>query len=62
MITLIEFLARDRPPSTSAKPACMKKTRAVQIATQVMLIISFISRFTRGLEGMRTSVVRTIGT
>jgi len=31
IMILIEFLARVKPASTQAKPACMKKTRAAQI-------------------------------
>ena len=42
MITLTEFLARAKPPSTKANPACMKNTKAVHIPTQARLISSFI--------------------
>ncbi len=36
MMTLVLFFARDIPPSSRAKPACMKNTSAADTQTQAM--------------------------
>ena len=55
MTTLMAFLVRDIPDSSSAKPACMKNTRAAAVASQTMLMSSAVMVSAKASEGLSKS-------